>query len=112
MNDFLLIFRRDFKSPETQPTAEQLKDHLQQWKDWYETLAAEDRLSRPLQRWDADGRVLKSNNSVTNGPYAEIKETIGGLVIIKAESYEDALSVAQGSPILNVGGSVEVRKGF
>lgn len=112
MNDFLLIFRRDFQTAGTQPAEGQLKDHLQQWQDWYQELADQDRLSRPMQRWDTDGRVVKSNKSVTNGPFAEIKETIGGLIIIKAKSYEDAVEVAQGSPILQLGGSVEVRKGF
>jgi hypothetical protein len=112
MNDFLLIFRRDFQTDEVQPSTEQLKDHLQQWQDWYGTLAAQEKLARPYQRWDTDGRVLKSNKSITNGPFAEIKETIGGLIIIKAESYDDALEIAKGSPILNLGGTVEIRKGF
>ena len=112
MNDFLLIFRRDFQTADTQPSAAQLKEHFQQWQDWYQDLAAQDRLSRPLQRWDTDGRVLKSDKSVTNGPFAEIKENIGGLIIIKAESYEDAVEVGQGCPILNLGGTVEIRKGF
>jgi hypothetical protein len=112
MNDFLLIFRRDFQTAELQPSAMQLQEHLQQWQDWYTDLAAHDRLARPLQRWDSDGRVLKGDRSVTDGPFAEIKETIGGLIIIKAESYDEAVEVAQGSPILRLGGTVEVRKGF
>ena len=112
MNDFLLIFRRDYLNAEAQPSAEQLKEHLQQWQDWFGSLAAQNRLSRPLQRWDGDGRVLKSNKSITNGPYAEIKESIGGLIIIKAENYEEALEIAQGSPILDIGGSVEIRMGI
>jgi hypothetical protein len=112
MNDFLLIFRRDFQTPETQPPQEQMKAHLQQWSEWFDQLAAEDVLARPYQRWDGDGRVLKAGKNITNGPYAEIKESIGGLVIIRAESYEQALEIAQGSPILKVGGSVEIRMGF
>jgi hypothetical protein len=111
MNDFLLIFRRDYQT-ETQPSPEQMKEHLQQWQDWFGSLAAQNKLARPLQRWDSDGRVLKSSKSITNGPYAEIKESIGGLIIIKAESYEEALEIAQDSPILNVGGSVEIRMGI
>lgn len=112
MNDFLLIFRRDFQTPEAQPTGDELKDHLQQFQQWSRDLTAQNRLSRPLQGWDTSGRVLKSNKTVLNGPYAEIKESIGGLIIIKAESYEDALEVAQGCPILNLGGTVELRMGF
>ncbi len=112
MDDFLLIFRRDFQTAELQPSAAQLKAHLQQWQDWYTDLAAQDRLARPLQRWDSDGRVLKADKTVLDGPYAEVKESIGGLILIKAASYEEALEIAQGSPILSLSGTVEIRKGM
>ncbi len=39
----------------------------------------------------------------------EIKESIGGLVIIKANDYDEAVEIAQGCPILKLGGTVEVR---
>ena len=112
MNDFLLIFRRDFQTAELQPSSVQMKEHLQQWQDWYRDLAAQDRLARPLQRWDSDGRVLKADKTVTDGPFAEIKETIGGLILIKAASYDEAVEIAEASPILRLGGTVEIRKGF
>ncbi|MNY83060.1 YCII-related domain protein [compost metagenome] len=53
--------------------------------------------------------MVKSDKHVINGPFVEIKESIGGLVIIKAESYEDAVEIAQGCPILEFGGNVEIR---
>jgi hypothetical protein len=56
------------------------------------------------------GKVVKANKSVTNGPYVEIKESIGGMAIIKANSYEEAAEIAQGCPILEFGGNVEIRK--
>ena len=52
-----------------------------------------------------------AKNLVTDGPYGEIKETIGGYVIVKAESFEEAVEFAKGSPVLQgEGNSVEVRK--
>ena len=53
---------------------------------------------------------LKPGNIVTNGPYAEIKEILGGLSIIRAESMEEAAEIAKNCPILSVGGNVEVRE--
>ncbi len=109
MNEFLLIFRRDYLTKEIQPSPEELQAHLKKWQDWFGGIAAQDKLARPLQRWDAGGRVLKPGNKITDGPYAEIKESIGGLIIIKAANYEEALQIAEGCPILQLGGSMEVR---
>lgn len=109
MNEFLLIFRRDFASKEAQPSPEQLQASLKQWQDWFGSIAAQDKLARPLQRWDGEGRIVKPNKTVINGPYAEIKEAIGGLIIVKANDYEEAAEIAKGCPILQLGGNVEIR---
>ncbi|MCW3086776.1 MAG: transcription initiation protein, partial [Sediminibacterium sp.] len=51
------------------------------------------------------------NSLVTNGPFGDIKETIGGFIIVKADSIEEAVEFAKGSPVLQgEGNSVEVRK--
>jgi hypothetical protein len=109
MNDFLLIFRRDFTSKEAQPSPEQLQNSVNDWKNWFGGIAAQNKLARPLQRWDLDGKVVKPNKHIINGPFVEIKESIGGLVIIKAKDYDEAVEIAQGCPILKLGGNVEVR---
>jgi hypothetical protein len=109
MNEFLLIFRRDYLSKEGQPSPEQLQNSIKPWQDWLGGIAAQDKLARPLQRWDAEGRIVKQNKSITNGPYAEIKEAIGGLIIIKAADYDEAAEIAKGCPILQLGGNVEIR---
>lgn len=109
MNEFLLIFRRDFKTREQQPSPDQMQAHLKNWQNWFGSIAAQDKFARPLQRWDGEGRVLTHSKTILNGPYVEIKESIGGLIIIKAADYEEALEIAQGCPILELGGNVEVR---
>ena len=48
---------------------------------------------------------------MTNGRFGEIKETIGGYVIVKADSVEEAVEFAKGSPVLQgPGNTLEVRK--
>jgi hypothetical protein len=59
----------------------------------------------------ADARVVKSNKVVTNGPFGDIKETIGGYIIVKANSVDEAVEFAKGCPVLHgEGNTVEVRK--
>ncbi|WP_119079222.1 YciI family protein [Chitinophaga alhagiae] len=109
MNDFLLVFRRDYKTKEIQPSPEQLQAHLSRWREWFDGLQARELLARPLQPWEATGKVLKHDKTVTDGPYAEIKESIGGFIVIRANSYDEAVEIAKGAPILELGGTVEVR---
>ena len=62
---------------------------------------------------DREHRCTKKNTAavVTNGPFGDIKETIGGFIIVKAESAEEAAAFAKGCPVLQgEGNSVEVRK--
>lgn len=110
MKEFLLLFRRDFINKEAQPDNKEYVGHLERWQEWFESLAAQDKLAKAPQHWDMKGKVVKANKSVTNGPYVEIKESIGGMIIIKANNYEEAVEIAQQCPILEFGGNVEIRK--
>jgi hypothetical protein len=110
MEEFLLIFRRDVPSRENQPSPEELQTQLKQWQDWFVKLTAQNTLSRPAQRWDRDGKIVRSDKQVINGPYAEIKESIGGMIFVRAADYEEAAEIAKGCPVLDVGGNVEIRK--
>lgn len=108
MNEFLLIFRRDFINQEIQPSPEELQKHLLHWQEWFASLKDQGRLAAPLKRWDNKGLVVKTKG-VTNGPYVELKESIGGMVFLKALDYEDAAKCAMSCPILEFGGNVEIR---
>lgn len=110
MEEFLLIFRRDFTSKEEQPSPAQMQNHLNKWQEWFKNLTIEDKLSRPLQRWDRDGKIVMQGKHVINGPYAEIKESIGGMIFVKAGNYDEAVEIAHGCPILEFGGNVEIRR--
>ena len=110
MNEFLLIFRRDFTTAAAQPSTESLQQHFLAWKEWFESLAAQDRLVGSPKRWDGAGKVVRDAKDVTDGPYAEIKESIGGMLIIKASDYDEAAEVSKDCPIFAFGGNVEIRK--
>jgi hypothetical protein len=112
MKEFLFLFRRDYKTPGVQPSPEELKQHLDHWQAWFERLAEKGILARPLQRWDGQGKVLERGKSAVNGPFAEIKESIGGMIIISAPDYEAAEMIAQDCPIFELNGTVEIRMGL
>ena len=46
---------------------------------------------------------------MADGPFAESKDVIGGFSIIEARDLEQAAQIASGCPVLDIGGSVEVR---
>jgi hypothetical protein len=109
MNDFLLIFRRD-PDFEANFTPAQLQEVTKPWQDWMGGLAAQNKLADPGNRLATEGNVVKPGNVVTNGPYVEIKEAIGGYTIVRASSLEEATELSKNCPILATGGSVEVRQ--
>jgi len=109
MKEFLLVFRRDSHTEGLQPTTEQMNRNLQHWRDWFFALAAEGKLARPVQGWDAEGRVIRKNMTVTVGCYADGDESMRGMIVIRAASYEHAVAIAQRAPILELGGTVEIR---
>lgn len=112
MQEFLVVIHRDLTSANPIPTPEQMKEALKPYQDWVAGIAAQDRLVAPPKRWDADGRVIrhhKNKDHVVNGPYAEGKESIGGLLLIRANDYDDAVAIAKSCPIIRYGAIVEVR---
>ena len=56
------------------------------------------------------GLIVTSDKTVTDGPFPESKEMVGGYIRIEAESIEAASEVAKDCPVLNFGGRVEVRQ--
>lgn len=108
MEEFLLIFRRDYITKEIQPSPDQLQLSIKEWQDWFGNIAAQNKLVRPLLRWDPQGRIVEQKE-IFNGPYVELKEAIGGLITINAKDYDEAITIAKGCPIIQFGGSVEIR---
>jgi hypothetical protein len=109
MDEFILIFRHQDGQKLASP--EQMQIWMKQTMDWIGGIAAQNKFSGGNGLPFDDARVVWPNNVVTNGPFGEIKETIGGYIIVRANSVEEAVEFAKGSPVLQGdGNSVEVRK--
>lgn len=107
MNEFMMIFRHT-PNPDFQMSPEQMQDSIKQWQDWIGGIAAQGKFTSTNQL-GFEGKTLKSNKVVTDGPYAELKEIVGGYLLCKAEDITEAIKMAEGCPILKIGGHVEVR---
>lgn len=110
MKDFLLIFRRDVVTSEPVLSPETIQAMMKPWQDWMGSLAAQNKLVDAGNRLQPQGSVIKPGSVVTNGPYVEVKEAVGGYTIIRAGSLEEATELSKGCPIFQRGGSVEVRE--
>lgn len=111
MDEFILIFRHE-NGKDAAP--EQIQAWMKQTMDWIGDIAAQNKFVSGTGLPFDDARVVKTQHAkgiVTNGPFGEIKETIGGFIIVKADSVDEAVEFAMGSPVLQgEGNSVEVRK--
>src|SRR5438477_4572910 len=112
MEEYALIMRHQDGKKIASP--EQMETWMKQTMDWIGGIAAQNKFVGGTGRPFDDARVVITTNSkplVTNGPFGEIKETIGGLITVKADSVEEAVEFAKGCPVLQgEGNSVEVRK--
>ena len=109
MTDFLYLFR-DCEGAKGKMSPEQLQQHMQKWMDWIERLAKAGiyKAGEPL---DKGGKVIRGKKqAVTDGPYAESKDLVGGYLIIKADSLAKATTLAKECPIYELDGSVEIRE--
>lgn len=110
MEEYLILMRLDLITKEAQPSPEQLQGYMKKYQDWVGSIAAQNKFvgGTGLSK---EGKVIKSGNIITDGPFAEIKESIAGFITIKADSFDEAFNFAKACPILNgEGNSVEVRK--
>ena len=109
MKEFLLIFRNDYSAMAENLSPEQLQNMLNDWMNWMGGIAAQNKIVDKGSRLSLKGKTVRPNNIVSDGPYTEVKELVGGFTIIRAENMDEAIKIAKGCPILGAGGNVEVR---
>lgn len=109
MKEFVLIFRNS-NTPADAPSPEQMQQVMTDWMNWFGSIAAQNKLANNGNRLSASSaKTVKPGNTVSDGPYTEIKEFIQGYIIVKTSDIDDAVDLAKGCPILKEGGNVEVR---
>lgn len=107
MKEFILLFRRPDQSNAASPA--DMESLMKKWQEWLTNLSKEGKMAQGPVRLNMEAKVLKPGGVVTDGPFVEVKELLGGFIVVKASDMNDAVTLAQGCPVLTIGGSVEIR---
>jgi hypothetical protein len=106
MSEFTYLFR----GRETAASPEQMQRTMEKWVAWFKELGSSGHIKNPGHPLEHTGKVVTGKQKiVTDGPYAEAKDVVGGFIVVEATDLLQAVELSKGCPILQVGGSVEVR---
>jgi hypothetical protein len=79
------------------------------WMAWFNRLVEEGRC-KGGQSLGPEARVVSGQmRNVTDGPYAEAKESVAGYFLLYVEDFEEAAEIAKECPALDYGITVEIR---
>ena len=108
MSEFVFLYRGGQRSDSPQQ-AEQV---MQNWVAWMKDLGEKGYIKDRGQPLELTGKVVRTNGKqrvVTDGPYPESKDLVGGYTLIEAKDLGEAAEISKGCPIFESGGLVEVR---
>jgi hypothetical protein len=105
---FLFIYRGASETM-ARMAPEEKQRHMQKWEKWIGEGIQKGWMLDPGDGLTAETRVVNAK-VVTEGPFVESKEIVGGFTIVEAETIDDAARLAKGCPSLLIGGNVEVRR--
>ncbi len=108
MANFLFVYRGGNDAMATM-TPDQMQKVMQQWHEWIATAMRSGWMVNPGDGLTPEGRVVNSKMVVTDGPFIESKEIVGGYSVVQADTIDAAAELAKGCPALLYGGTVEVR---
>jgi hypothetical protein len=106
--NFLFVYRNE-PYDMSQVSPEQMQESMDRWTKWIQRGFAEGWMVNAGDALLPEGRVVAKNKAVTDGPFVESKELVGGFSIIAADSIDDAIKHAKTCPNVTEGGSVEIR---
>ncbi len=106
-NEFMLVFRYE-PNNSYQPTEVEMNEMHQQWGVFIGNIAIQEKLVSTYQL-SYEGKQIFADKSVMEGIHISDNQTLGGNMIVRANSINEAAEIAKNCPILSIGGMVEVR---
>lgn len=109
MEKFMYLFRGGETHVHNAKDSEEVKTYIQSWMTWMQGLGQKGILAggEPLQ---TIGKQINGKNKVvTDGPFIEGNEMVGGYLIVNAKDINEAVEIANGCPIFEEDGKLEVR---
>lgn len=107
---YLLLFRNTGPETHAHLSPDERQELVVRWNAWYEGLRAQGKAldGRPLEM---DSRVVSGSGGtrVTDGPFSEAKESVGGYVLLSVSGMNEATEIARRHPGLEHGLIIEVR---
>jgi len=107
MEKFMLIFQGG-QAPQQSP--ENMQQHMGKWMAWIDQLNKEGKYVSGEPLLPGGKLITGKNKTVTDGPYTEGKEVVGGYFIVNASDMAEAVEISKGCPDYELGGSVQVRQ--
>ena len=112
MKEFIFLFRSEKNATENLNPGE-MQEYMEKWRIWLNKFAEAGKYEDGDRLDISKAKTIRGiEKVVTDGPYIESKEVIGGYVRVKAENMEEAVEMAKGCPVLSFNGSVEIRTGY
>src|SRR5262245_11872476 len=109
MPDYMLIYRGgDAGAAKLSP--EQMQALMDRWSAWIGQFMASGQMTEPGDALLPGGKVVGPGGAVTDGPFPETKELVGGFSLLRVKDYNEAVAIAKGCPVLESGGAVEIRQ--
>lgn len=106
MGQFVFLYRGGQRATDPQEG----EKVMQRWMSWMEDLGKKGFLKDRGQPLEETGKVVSGKQKVvTDGPYPESKDLVGGYTLIEAKDLSQAAELSKGCPIFDSGGLVEVR---
>ena len=106
MSEFVFLYR----GGEGGRSPERAQQTMQKWMAWLKDLGAKGHIKDQGQPLERTGKLVKGRQkTVTDGPFAEAKDVVGGYTLIEARDLAHAVELSKGCPIFEVDGAVEVR---
>ncbi|MCH2200201.1 MAG: YciI family protein [Flavobacteriales bacterium] len=109
MKEFMMIFVGT-SYEELGLSPEQMQARMGKWFAWSNKMESQGIAHRGEALHDAVKRISGPDRVVGDGPFVESKELVGGYYIVKAETVEDVVEIAQDFPDYDLGSSVEIRE--
>jgi hypothetical protein len=108
MSQFVYLYHGSARTENPSPEATQ--QIMQKWMTWMKSLGESGHLKDHGQPLEPTGKFVKGKaKTVTDAPFAEAKDIIGGFTVVEARDIDEAAELSKGCPILEQDGSVEVR---
>ncbi|HXB68332.1 MAG TPA: YciI family protein [Candidatus Acidoferrales bacterium] len=112
MESYILLLH-DRGTPRPQLSPEEIQAIIAKYKAWGQRLRDAGRIAGASKLEDGTGRVMRGQGAqvrISDGPFTETKDVIGGFYILNAASYDEAVELCRDCPHLEYGSGIEIRR--